>query len=120
MRSARWAYFDFAGGAFSAAAATGASPGGRRRSPPRVIAMRPVRAISSTPKGRKTSRRPSILSTVPETSTISDAGDLTVFRGADGQGIDVDGQTAGERSDPVEDARFIFYVSDDGLHGDLV
>src|SRR5579859_230047 len=44
------------------------------------MAMRPVRAISRTPNGRRTSSRPSILSTVPETSRISDSGATSMTR----------------------------------------
>src|SRR5215467_12613114 len=44
------------------------------------MAMRPVRAISSTPYGRSTSSKPSILSTVPDTSTMSDSGATSTTR----------------------------------------
>src|SRR5690242_836335 len=46
------------------------SSGGRNKSLPRVMEMRPVRAISRTPNGRSTSSKPSILSTAPDTSII--------------------------------------------------
>src|SRR5579859_2268656 len=42
--------------------------------------MRPLRAISRTPKGRRTSRRPSILSTVPDISMMSDSGATSTTR----------------------------------------
>src|SRR3989442_5443218 len=54
--------------------------GGRSKSEPRVIATLPVRAISSTPKGRSTSSKPSILSTVPDTSRMSDSGETSTTR----------------------------------------
>src|SRR5216683_3273797 len=54
--------------------------GGRSKSRPRVMAMRPVRAISRTPKVRSTSSSPSILSTVPETSRIRDSGATSITR----------------------------------------
>src|SRR6266566_1291669 len=54
--------------------------GGRSKSEPRVIATLPVRAISSTPKGRSTSSNPSILSTVPDTSRMSDSGETSTTR----------------------------------------
>src|SRR6184192_2165432 len=59
---------------------SGSSAGGCSKSPPRVMEIRPVRAISSTPKGRSTSSRPSILSTAPETSMMSDSGATSTTR----------------------------------------
>src|SRR5260370_332528 len=61
-------------------AASGGAIGGRSKSPPRVMEIRPLRAISSTPNGRSTSSRPSILSTVPETSMMSDSGATSTTR----------------------------------------
>src|SRR5207302_2821244 len=54
--------------------------GGRSKSLPRVMAILPVRAVSRTPNGRSTSSNPSILSTVPETSRISDSGATSTTR----------------------------------------
>src|SRR3981081_2985871 len=39
-----------------------------------------------------------------------------VFRGADGERIDIDGQAPRERRDAIHHAWFIFDISDNGLH----
>ena len=61
-------------------------PSVSRRAPPagRVPSTsRPVRAISMTPNGRSMSTRPSILSSVPVISTISDSGATSTMRAAE-------------------------------------
>src|SRR5271165_2080608 len=47
------------------------------------------------------------------------ARDLVIVCGAHGQGVDVDGQAAGQARDAVQDARFVFYVGYESLHFDL-
>ena len=52
----------------------------RRFAEPRDMATRPVRTISSTPYGRNTSSRPSILSSVPVISMMSESGATSTTR----------------------------------------
>jgi hypothetical protein len=121
------------------------------------MAMRPVRAISSTPKGRSTQFhqvRPVLLvgghfdesevafqhgagsdvfgeknvheffETRFETHRAALVGvgadgharDFLVFRGANGERIDVDREAPGERSDAIQDTGLVFDVGDDSLH----
>jgi hypothetical protein len=45
------------------------------------------------------------------------ARDLFVFRGSDGEGVNIDGEAPGEGRDAIQDAGFIFDVGDQCLHG---